>query len=842
MGEGTLTQVEPAQRFIIERPRLIQLLDETSARIILLVAPAGYGKTTLARQWLERGRRGIWIRATPAANDVAALASEVARALAPLLPEVPKLVETRLATAQRPDDEAAALGASIAQAVTDWPDDLWLVLDDYHCITAVPSDAFVEALTSGSPLRLLVTSRQKPPWASARRILYDEIGAVGVDELSLTAKEGLALLSEHGAAHASAILERARGWPAVVRLAALSKERILPRVAEGTALYDYFAEELFQAAPEDVQRGLLAVTPYPTLTSEIVAAALGQTAATTCDSAISLGLLSRYDESLVELHPLLREFLELKLGRDANREQIVESAFSTLLELGRWDDAHTLIDRFDEQDLYDPLLESALPALLAEHRIATLQEWASRALAQARVCPVAEVAAAEVDLRLGALEDSVTRATHAARNLEGSVYLSRAYAVAAEAAHFLMQPDRSLESARLAEQHATTPADARRAVWAHLTASTDFEVEDPLDLVARFETVADQSVDSALRVLIARSMASVISGNVNAAFEESREQLALADQSGDVFARTSFLYRIAYTGMLAGRYAESLPAARLAAGEIAAARLGFASMLVLGVLAATMIGLRRLRRASRFLDQLSEELRLRPNKFAEANWHAVKGRLLITAGALDAAAVEINAAAEIRMTKSMQGELFALHALCLAGGASPTDADAQADRAEATTREVQALTLASLARAVRSLRVGDGNEDAHLATSASLLLQRENYDSLVYSIRAYPPLLSAFRERTLLPESTLMRVVRNARDTDLADSLGWEIDPERHRTPLLTQREAEVFDLLRRGLTNREIAQELFISEATVKVHVRHILEKFGARSRTEAVIKFGRS
>ena len=69
------------ERRIIERPRLIKLLDETDARIILLLAPAGYGKTTLARQWAKTLNRCIWITCTPAHRDVAAPAEDLARKL-----------------------------------------------------------------------------------------------------------------------------------------------------------------------------------------------------------------------------------------------------------------------------------------------------------------------------------------------------------------------------------------------------------------------------------------------------------------------------------------------------------------------------------------------------------------------------------------------------------------------------------------------------------------------------------------------------------------------------------------------------------------------------------------
>ena len=54
----------------------------------------------------------------------------------------------------------------------------------------------------------------------------------------------------------------------------------------------------------------------------------------------------------------------------------------------------------------------------------------------------------------------------------------------------------------------------------------------------------------------------------------------------------------------------------------------------------------------------------------------------------------------------------------------------------------------------------------------------------------------------------------------------------------LSARETEVFDLLCQGLRNHEIGSALFIAPSTVKVHVRHILEKLGVRTRAEAAGK----
>ena len=60
--------------------------------------------------------------------------------------------------------------------------------------------------------------------------------------------------------------------------------------------------------------------------------------------------------------------------------------------------------------------------------------------------------------------------------------------------------------------------------------------------------------------------------------------------------------------------------------------------------------------------------------------------------------------------------------------------------------------------------------------------------------------------------------------------------PGRGKEEILTAREREILQLLADGMSNADVAEKLFISQETVKSHVRHILSKLEADTRTQAV------
>jgi LuxR family transcriptional regulator, maltose regulon positive regulatory protein len=155
-------EVGAARRRIIRRPRLTAMLDGSSSQIRMLIAPAGYGKTTLAREWLgEAERQDVWYRGGPATADVAALAAGVAEAVSGVVPDAGKRMRERIRATGHPEEDVDILAELFAEDVQDWPQDAWLAIDDYQfAMESAASERFVDLLTQLTPIQMLVTSRR----------------------------------------------------------------------------------------------------------------------------------------------------------------------------------------------------------------------------------------------------------------------------------------------------------------------------------------------------------------------------------------------------------------------------------------------------------------------------------------------------------------------------------------------------------------------------------------------------------------------------------------------------------------------------------------------------------
>ena len=202
-GRGHATDGSGAQSHIIKRPRLTKLLDDSGARLILLVAPAGYGKTTLARQWLAAYRRPVaWYRASTASADVAVLATGLAVEIDAAVADGKTVTTDRMtslaAVQQRPDILARALSRSREA----WPRRLVIAIDDYHQVSgSADAEAFVGELVSLMPATFVITTRTRPIWCTPRQAVYGETVEVGTAELTMTEPEARQSSKRHPTSH-----------------------------------------------------------------------------------------------------------------------------------------------------------------------------------------------------------------------------------------------------------------------------------------------------------------------------------------------------------------------------------------------------------------------------------------------------------------------------------------------------------------------------------------------------------------------------------------------------------------------------------------------------------------
>ena len=231
VGEGWIAHIPTATygpprlgSAVIARPAVTGMLAGSNAELVVITAPAGYGKTTAAALWDDSDARPFaWVRLDHLDNDPAHLLLHLVTAVDQVAP-VDAATFQYLRGAGR-SVETQLVPATIAALESAGP--IVLVLDDIHELTHEAALSALRALVQHAPASTTLTliGRTAPPLDLARRRLQGDVLEVGTEELKLSVAEAESALGSVGGpagATAALVVDRCEGWAAGVVMAAMA--------------------------------------------------------------------------------------------------------------------------------------------------------------------------------------------------------------------------------------------------------------------------------------------------------------------------------------------------------------------------------------------------------------------------------------------------------------------------------------------------------------------------------------------------------------------------------------------------------------------------------------------
>jgi DNA-binding NarL/FixJ family response regulator len=243
------------------------------------------------------------------------------------------------------------------------------------------------------------------------------------------------------------------------------------------------------------------------------------------------------------------------------------------------------------------------------------------------------------------------------------------------------------------------------------------------------------------------------------------------------------------------------------------------------------IGLRRFTAADRKLAGVERMTQVYPGKYFRDFLPIHRARLYASVGDLHRALDVLTLGPTINASPSSRGESLGWQALFHSALDEFEVGLELANEARAVSRNLEASSLASTTEAIVALRTGNL---AAATACVSHAIATEAWDPILIGVRAVVDLGRHIATQRATA-NWLRRILTLSSDRTLARVIGLRVPRNAKPKQNLTPRESEVHELLAQGLTNEEIARLLFISLSTTKVHVKHIYDKLGVRSRLEA-------
>lgn len=327
---------------LVRRDELLARLDtHRAAKLTLLTAPAGYGKTVLLAQFAEHlGTRGLghaWLGIDPDDNDVARFLRYVAGAVRTAVPEfyAPVFILPRPALKMVPETAIATLANAFGRLTGD----LYLFIDDLHFLQDVPARHALNDLIMKSPpnLHVVASSRTLPDLPLGRLRAAGDLVELRWSDLEFSEAEVARLLTSNigemptmdSSAETSKLVSRltseTEGWPAGLQLALLSMnpgdrlDTLIARVSgENRNIRDFLIEDVLAKQPSEIQSFLLATSILDRLHPGLCAAVSGRADAQQLIDEIERRNLFIFsldeNRSWYRYHHLFSEFLRRELS------------------------------------------------------------------------------------------------------------------------------------------------------------------------------------------------------------------------------------------------------------------------------------------------------------------------------------------------------------------------------------------------------------------------------------------------------------------------------------------------------------------------------------------------
>jgi ATP/maltotriose-dependent transcriptional regulator MalT len=595
-------------------------------------------------------------------------------------------------------------------------------------------------------------------------------------------------------------------------------------------LYDFLASELLDAASEETQAGLMLLAVASVTDIEVARRVLGSNADLVLDDALTRGLVAITDGKSLVLHPLLRELLTRRFEEaDDGRRDALLSRGEKLFDLRRWDEALCVAEVAKNAAFATEAIEAALDDLLTAGRTSSLQRWVAAARSAGSEGGLIDYAESEAVLRADELDAAIGFATQAARSLDGDL-AARAHLVAGRAAHLTDRRELAEEHAESATRLSNTQETREGSLWLHFVVGSASEAADLRDRLHQYTHGARPGIRQSLNVASGALSLAELEGNLDAAIDDARATLSIV-HTADPIALTGLLNMYSYSLNLTCRYEDSLKHIEWLLRVAESCGLEFPVPYAQLQQVNALVGLGKFAAAARTLSLLDRHIQAEPVSYFRGNLPVQRARLYGSVGDLKRAVDVLSLGPHKGLSRAARGEFLAWQSLFHAVAGDAARAHGLALEARHTSRNLEVAAVWLLAEAIVAI---ESEDTARAKARLGLVIDNGIWDPAVIAVRAAPALGEFLAEQ---PEwrAWLQRVLSDSSDTSTAKRLGLGVPRAARRSAGLSARESEVHELIAQGLTNEEIARQLYISLSTTKVHVKHIYEKLGVRSRLEA-------